>query len=315
MSPDLREPSRELAWRCGASPTSISGVRRLVGLGVAGALVVLMTGMPAGAEASFGDETGDHGKTETLIAPDIGGVQVSNTSDGMITFRVAIANYAELPPRSRIVTLFDLDRNADTAELGFERAVSHLVDATGPTRIVFEQWDEPSFGYVQIPASTITSNFSGGVYTMSISRSELGNTAGFNFALFTILFGTNQRDRVGDIAPNENRWSYDLVGLPAPTLSTARVVAMPARPVAGRTFTVAAVVRRSDTGGALTAAVVACTARIGKTRVRAVGRFSDGRARCIVSVPRSAKGKTLRGTITVRAAGARLNRAFSYRIG
>jgi hypothetical protein len=288
--------------------------RRLVGLGVAGALVVLLTGTQAGALASFGDATGDHGKTETLIAPDIGGVQVSNTPDGVITFRVAIENYSELPPRSRIVTLFDLDRDVETAELGFERAVSHLGDATGPTRVVFEQWDEPSFGYVQIPASTITSSFSGGVYTMSISRSELGNTAGFNFALFTILFGENQRDRVGDIAPNENRWSYDLVGLPSPTLSTARVIAMPARPLAGKTFTIAALVRRSDTGGALSAASVSCTARVGQARVRAVGRFSEGRARCVVSVPRNAKGKTLRGTLTVRAAGARLTRAFSYRV-
>ena len=290
-------------------------MKRLVGLGVAGALFVLLAGTQAAADAAFGDQTGDHGMTETLIAPDIGGVQVSNTPSGVITFRVAIENYAELPPRSRIVTLFDLDRDVETSELGFERAVSHLVDATGPTRVVFEQWDEPSFGYVQIPASTITSTFSGGVFTMSIARSELGNTAGFNFALFTILFGSNQRDRVGDIAPNADRWSYDLVGLPAPTLSTARVVAVPARPVAGRTFTVAAVVRRSDTGGALAAAAVTCTARIGQVRVRAVGRFSDGRARCVVSVPRTAKGKSLRGTITVRAAGARLSRAFSYRVG
>ena len=267
------------------------------------------------AEASFGDETGDHGKTETLIAPDIGGVQISNTPDGMITFRVAIANYVELPPRSRVVTLFDLDRNVDTAELGFERSVSHLVDEAGTTRVVLEQWDEPSFGYVQIPATTVTSSFSGGVYTMSIARSELVNTAGFNFALFTILFGTNQRDRVGDIAPNENRWSYDLAGLPAPTLSAARVFAIPARPVAGRTFTVTALVRRSDTGGPLATAAVTCTARVGQARVRAVGRFSGGRAGCVVTVPRTAKGKTLRGTLTVRGAGARLTRAFSYRVG
>jgi hypothetical protein len=31
-------------------------------------------------------------------------------------------------------------------------------------------------------------------------------------------------------------------------------------------------------------------------------------------VPRSAKGKILRGTMTVRAAGARLTRTFSYRV-
>ncbi len=297
----------------GARPATLA--RRLAGPGVVALLVVLLTGTQAAAQASFGDQTGDHQVTETLVAPDIGAVQVSNTPDGMITFRVAIANYGELPPRSRIVALFDLDRNVDTAELGFERSISHLVDATGPARVILEQWDEASFGYVQIPASTLTSSYSGGSFTMSISRSELGNTAGFNFALFTILFGANLRDRVGDIAPNANRWTYDLVGLPAPQLAATRFARMPSRPVSGRSFTVETLVRRLDTGTALSSATVSCAARVGQSKVRAVGRFSAGRARCVVSVPRTAKGKTLRGTLTVRGAGARLVRPFSYRVG
>ncbi|MBA2741222.1 MAG: hypothetical protein H0U46_04340 [Actinobacteria bacterium] len=50
-------------------------------------------------------------------------------------------------------------------------------------------------------------------------------------------------------------------------------------------------------------------------KVRATGAFSGGQARCVVALPRNAKGKTLRGSITVRAAGAKLTRAFSYRVG
>jgi hypothetical protein len=287
----------------------------LVRLIALGALTVLLTGTHAAADVSFGDQTGDHGMTTELTAPDITSVQVSNTRDGLITFRVAIENYDVLPPRSRIATLFDLDRNADTAELGFERAVSHRVDAAGTTRAVLERWDEANLLYIEIPATSISSSFSDGIYTLSISRSDLGNTAGFHFGLYAAAFGVNQRDRVLDSAPNENRWVYDLVSLPAPRLSATRFTRVPSQPVAGRAFTVATFVRRSDTGGSVTSGTVTCAVRIGQARARSTGGLSGGRARCVISVPRSAKGKILRGTMTVRAAGARLTRTFSYQVG
>jgi hypothetical protein len=117
-----------------------------------------------------------------------------------------------------------------------------------------------------------------------------------------------------DDAPNTELWSYELVGLPAPRLSTQRLLVRPAQPIAGRSFTVQALVRRSDSGETVTSGSVSCTARVGTTRLRTRGGFGGGRAQCVVSVPRNAKGKTLRGTLTVRAAGASLSRPFSYRI-
>jgi hypothetical protein len=118
-----------------------------------------------------------------------------------------------------------------------------------------------------------------------------------------------------DDAPNAELWSYELVGLPAPRLSTdRRLLGRPAQPVAGRMFTVQALVRRSDTGEAVTSGSVSCTARVGTTRIRARGGFGGGRAQCVVSLPRTAKGKMLRGTLVVRAVGTSLSRPFGYRI-
>ncbi len=283
-------------------------------MATAAGLATLLMVTQAGAQTTFQDPEADQRNTEDLVAPDITSVQVSNTRDGVVTFRVTIGDHGTLPPASAIVLLFDTDREFGTGDQGFEYAVSHLVDESSQASIVLERWDASIFRLVAIPATAITSNFEAGVFTVSVPRGALGNTIGFDFGLYAARFDLDGDDHAVDDAPNTDLWTYDLSGLPAPRLSTQRLVVTPGRPVAGRTFTVGALVRRSDTGGAVGAATVTCTARVGKARVRAIAAFSGGQARCVVSIPRNATGKALRGTLTVRAAGARLSRPFSYRV-
>lgn len=287
---------------------------RLVTVAALLGTVGLLVAPSASGDTSFEDGAGDQRNTEELVAPDITTVHVSNTRDGLITFRLSIANHASLPGGSRIAVLLDLDRSIATGDQGFEYAVRHDVDGTGRATLVFERWEESVFQLVQIPAESLTSSFSGGVFTLSIPRGELRNTTGFQFGMYAALLDPDGDDHAVDDAPNANLWTYDLTGLPAPRLSTTRLAVMPGRPVAGKTFVVHAGVRRADTGSTVATASVTCTARVGKTKLRSVGRFSDGRARCAVSVPRSAKGKTLRGTITIRADRAAVTRSFSYRV-
>jgi len=291
-------------------------VGRFVGLAVVVALAALLAASQAAADAAFEDPAADQLNTVDLVAPDITGVQVSNTRDGLITIRVTIGNYEALPPHSTIALLFDLDRNMATGDQGFENTVSHVVDPTGQEVLRFERWDEGEFRLFEIPATGVTSTFSAGVYTLTIPRGALGNTSSFSFGLYAAAFDPDPRsDPAVDSAPNTELWRYDLVGLPAPRLTTQQLAARPARPVAGRSFVVQATVRRSDTGETVSAGSASCTARVGQVKVRATGAFSGGQARCVVALPRNAKGKTLRGSITVRAAGAKLTRAFSYRVG
>jgi hypothetical protein len=287
---------------------------RLVTLAALLGSVGLLAAPSASGDASFDDPAGDQRNTEELVAPDITAVQVSNTPDGLITVRLSVANHTSLPSSSRIAALFDVDRRIETGELGFEYAVRHDVDGSGRATLTFERWDEGVFQLVQIPATNLSSSFSAGVFTLTVPRSELGNTTGFQFGMYAARLDPDGDDHAVDDAPNANLWSYELTGLPAPRLSTTGLVVMPGRPVAGKSFVVHAGVRRVDTGTPVTSASVSCTARIGGAKARAVGRFSGGRARCVVSVPRAAKGKTLRGTITIRADRAAVSRNFSYRI-
>lgn len=290
-------------------------MRKLVGLAVVVGLTVLLTATQAAADAAFDDPVADQVNTVDLVAPDITNVQVSNARNGLITIRVTIGNFEALPPHSAIVLLIDLDRNMATGDLGFENAVSFRVDPAGQTVLTFERWDEAAFRLVEVPASGFTSTFSAGVYTLTMPRSVLANTVRFSFGLYAAAFDPAEMAPAVDSAPNTELWSYDLVGLPGPRLTTQRLVVRPAQPVAGRTFVVQAAVRRSDSGESVTAGKVTCTARIAGAKARAIGGFSGGLARCVVTVPRTAKGKTLRGTLAVRAEGASLSRAFSYRIG
>jgi hypothetical protein len=288
---------------------------RLLRLAFFAALVTLLTGTPAAADVAFEDARGDQRNMEDLVAPDITSVQVSNTPTGVITFQVTIANHATLPPRSRIAILFDLDRRQATGFTGFEYAFSHEIDDAGQAHLKFERWDEANLEFDLLPTTGLVSEFSNGVYTFRIPRAQLQNTILFEFGMYAAALNLAAPTKSAvDDAPNTELWSYELVGLPAPRLSTQRLLVRPAQPVAGRSFTVQALVRRSDSGETVTSGSVSCTARVGTARLRARGGFGGDRAVCVVSVPRTAKGKTLRGTLTVRAVGASLSRPFSYRI-
>jgi hypothetical protein len=295
---------------------SIRRVRtRLLRLAFIAALVMFLTGTQAGADVAFEDAAGDQRNMDDLVAPDITSVGISNTPNGVITFQVTIANHTTLPPRSRIAVLFDIDRQQSTGFIGFEYAFSHEIDDAGQANLKFERWDEPNLEFDVLPNTGIVSEFSNGVYTFRIPRGRLQNTILFDFGMYAAALNLAAPNKSAvDDAPNTELWNYELAGLPAPRLSTRRLLASPTRPVAGRPFTVQAVVRRSDSGETVTSGSVSCTARVGTTRLRARGGFDGDRAQCVVPVPRTAKGKTLRGTLTVRAVGASVSRPFTYRI-
>jgi hypothetical protein len=284
---------------------------------VLGAVVALSL-VPGGSAAGvFNDPVGDQVPFEDLVAPDITTVEVVNTRDGLIGFRVAVANYSELPPRSTIAILFDLDRTFATGDSGFEYAASHRVDAAGEHRVVLERWEEEAFEMVEVTADGLSSTFEAGFYTLLVPRLLLENTTAFDFGLYAALFHPTRENRAAvDSAPNANIWTYELEGLPPPRLAASTLVTTPRRPIAGRQFMVSAVVTRRDTGMTVQAAsgTVTCTARVGATRLRARGVFRSRNARCLIAIPRTAKGRLLTGAITVRSGGAAVTKRFSFRV-
>jgi hypothetical protein len=87
----------------------------------------------------------------------------------------------------------------------------------------------------------------------------------------------------------------------------------PAKPKAGSV--VVAAVRVTRGGAALRPSGVACSASIGKVRVKGTAKAGSGVASCGFRTPKSAKGNTLAGTVSFRAGGQRFAKRFSVRLG
>ena len=255
------------------------------------------------AAATFTDATGDHD-----AAPDVTAVRVSDAKSGWITFAITTPNYAVLPEESAVVISVDSDDNSRTGESGVEL---QLTLAAGEIRL--ERWNGRGFVPDDLPTRARHRN-AGNVVAIDLHVSELGNRGRFRFSLLSADVNAAIQGVVAlDVAPDGLAfWRYSLANKPALRLEAGRIVPTPARPRVGKPFAVAVPVARSDTGRAVTSGSVACRIEVGGKRVETAGRVARGAGRCSLVVPSDAQGKTVRGTIVVRSAGASVTAGFAY---
>jgi hypothetical protein len=253
--------------------------------------------------ATFPDAIGDHD-----AAPDLTAVRVSDARNGWITFSMTTPNYAVLPEESAIVISIDADNNPRTGESGTELQLSL---AAG--QVALQRWDGKQFVPDDLPTRARHRN-TGNVVALDLHVSELGNSSRFRFSLLSADVNTAIQSVVAvDVAPDDlTFWRYSLANRPALRLSAKRFVTTPARPLAGKPFAIDLPVTRSDTGRAITSGAVSCRVLAGEKRVAAKGSVVHGAGRCAFVLPASARGKVLRGTVTVRSGGKSVAADFSY---
>jgi hypothetical protein len=253
--------------------------------------------------SAFPDPAGDHD-----AAPDIATVRVSDARSGWITFAITTPNYAVLPEQSAVIITIDADDNPRTGESGGDLQLSL---AAG--EMALERWDGSRWQPDDLPTRARHRN-SGNVVSIDLHVSELGNAARFRFSLLSADVNVAIQGVVAvDVAPDDfSYWRYSLANRPTLVLTATRLSARPAQPRAGKPFAVNLAVTRSDTGRPITAGSVGCRVRAAQTPVAAKGTVSGGAAHCALVVPQGAKGKTLRGTITVRTGGRAVAASFSY---
>ena len=87
----------------------------------------------------------------------------------------------------------------------------------------------------------------------------------------------------------------------------------PAKPRAGAT--VSATVRVTAGGAPVRPSRIACAGAIGTAKMKGVGKAASSSATCTFRTPRSAKGKTLRGSVSFTARGSRFTKRFAARLG
>jgi hypothetical protein len=276
----------------------------------AGRTPAAVTAAAAGSK-TFQDSTG-----ERPDSPDITTVVVSNTNAGEISFKI------NGPPRftEDMLVALDLDTDNNPATGDPDTGADYAIELFGGEANLF-RWDGTNFSRRQNDPAQSTLTFS--QLTIKINASELGNTKrlGFDVVVITgITIVNGDLDFTaarGDAAPDPGHGLFNYVVNTAPLKLVAKGYKLtPSRPAAGRTFTAALTVARNDTGATLKGGTVLCTATVGGARITArVRKFVGTQARCAWLIPGSARGKPIRGSITVVFEGRRISRSFSATVG
>jgi hypothetical protein len=278
------------------------GARRLVAAATLIAALTVLAGS-AGATGTYTDDTGDSG-----IAPDVTGATVSSTAGGQLLFHVGIVNL----PRSgdvQALLVIDSDANPDTGLVDAGGAdYAFYVDQSDDT-YSFGRWAGSSWDW-DTPYATVRVNTASSGVTISVNRSELGNTSQFNFWTRTITAGGG--DGQQDTAPDLGVWNYDLAA-GGPDIQGVTVTTKPSfGPKAGKRFSIDVAGLRLPPSGEPVSVLPhpdteSCAATLGARRLAGAG--------CSWKIPKNARGRTLVVKVTVTYEGAKKTIPFSFKVG
>lgn len=267
---------------------------------VSTAALALGAAQVAKADANYTDPTGD-----STTAPDITGVTAVNDAAGNLTFTVKTSHVA-LGADSLVDIAFDTDQNSQTGGGGVE-----FLFLIGSDGWEFVRWDGAK--WVAAAAASAHGGYANGVATFKVSKADLGGVEKFTFWADSFQLDANGNVIAEDTAPEGTNAYVYTIAKPL-TLRAATATAVPAKPAAGRPFTVGTRVTRGDNGAALASGTVTCTVRVGTAPLRATGRVRNGVAICAMQLPKTAKGKLVRVTVKVTFQGVSTTKTYSARV-
>ena len=284
--------------------------------------VAVMVTSVALADQTYKDPAGD-GRS----GPDVTSVSVRNDDEGTLTFTIAWPGIEPLAKHNEIALLIDTDRNKDTgADAGADVVIEFDGDPTDSYggRWYFNRWDGTKLGAAD--ASTGEATFEAGDIEMSINAKDLFGRPfdetmldeSFDFWVYS-FHDAKGTVFAGDRAPGgrgvftfqlEKTLAYD----PALELKASIPIGTPSQPIAGKRFSAASFIWRTDTSR-VRGAKVTCTVRAETKLVPARAGFSKQTAYCAMTVPKGSSGKRLCGTIKVTAGRLKVSERFVFRIG
>jgi hypothetical protein len=298
--------------------------KRLPVLLALGALLAVLPTTALGGSAhrtanstTFADSTG-----EDAAAPDIVNVAVSNDDSGLITFQINLSNRPEFTPDMFFLIYLDSDSNASTGAQDIPGApgVDNAIELD-PGAVNMFQWNGTDF-VSSSTQSSLTYSYVATGPIIHVSAADLGGTKGVKFfALAASGFAVDANGNPDltnfhrDIAPDPGHGFYTYQVLTKLVLSVTAFTTAPKPAKAGTTFSVSFAASENDTAGPVASGTVACAATLAGKRLVAIRHvLANGIATCVWRIPRTAKGKLIRGTITLNVRGTTVARAFSARI-
>jgi hypothetical protein len=251
------------------------------------ALVAGLVLVPSAASGSYADPAGDSGAAGDITAVTV----VGDKASGQVVFRITGSNLATSDTNLLFLTI-DSDANPLTGDLT-DNGSDYWFGMDDST-YGFEHWD----GSQWVDSPNLTVRITGGAsgIMVSINRSELGNTADFNFAASTL----NLSDRTSDHGPNDGAYNYSL-DVNGPQINSVDVKTTPSvGPRAGKRFVIVPTgLKLPPDGRAIATPVLpesySCTAKLGATQLA-----GSGTGGCSIAVPKKkARGKKLIVQLTV----------------
>jgi hypothetical protein len=285
-------------------------VRRLIVLAVvaaAAAVVVSGAGAISSPPTNFTDATGDSGS-----APDIATVAVTNDDHGLYTFTIGFATpYANA---DTIAIVIDSDNNQGTGDPQALGADYVFVDDYASHSFDLASWQSSDFGEASHATANVVVSSDGKTVTMSINKSDLGGTSGFNFYLVA-SDGTFATGHTDDAPSGNGAFSYSAQTVLALSVGASHNGAAKA----GGTWTVSMSAVRSDTNKTVGAeGTISCKASEGSKKLAVVshafvsaGGGGGSSAVCTFRVPKTPKHANVHATVTVTAAGQSATASFS----
>ena len=276
-------------------------MRTSIALAITSLMLLVVPG--AFADRAYTDAVGDSG-----AAPDITGLTVSHDAAGIVTFAV-VTNQPTLPTDASIWGFVDTDRDATTGFQARGLGADHFFIADADGGVLFHVVGN---GISIDFNSSFQAGYSNGTLTARLDRRELGTTEKFAFLIEAEQSDANGDSIGSDFAPDAAPfYEYSFVPL---VLTLAKPVGTPSAPVAGKAFTVVSKVSRND-GVPFAAGAVTCKVKAGQASLRTTATTAAGSVRCSMRVPKGAKSKMLRGSLTVGVEDASpMTRSFAFRI-
>jgi hypothetical protein len=263
---------------------------------------------------TFTDSTG-----EDPAAPDVTSIVVSNDDAGLVTFKINISNRPTLTSDMTVLMFLDTDQQATTGDSTASGAEYAL--ELDPGAVSLAKWNGTD--YVAAPSqSSVTYSYDATGATVRASAAELGGAKAFNFFVLAVAGITT--DAAGnpdftnahvDGAPDAGHGVFSYPVLTKLTLSVEAFTTSPKPAKAGKKFIAGLAATESDTNGPVQAGTVACSATVGGKHLSATAHvIANGIAACAWSLPRTAKGKTLRGSVSLTVKGTTVVRTFSVKV-
>jgi hypothetical protein len=284
------------------------------------ALTALVLGVPVAfggsSHAAANSQTFNDSVGEDASAPDITSIVVSNDDAGNITLQVNISNRPALTPDMLLLMFLDTDNNAATGDpdsLGADYAIQLEAGAVG-----LFQWNGSD--YVTAPSQTsLTYSYATTGATIHISAADLGRAKLLRFATIAIsgivvdAAGNPDFTNIhGDSAPDSGHGLFSYQVLTKLVLTVTGFTTSPKPPKAGKTFSVSLAATENDTKGPVASGIVTCPATLAGKRAVALRRVvANGIATCVWRIPKTAKGRIMRGSITLTVQGAHVTRPFA----